>query len=89
MSGQVIPISKAENKRLEFVIGELKNRHRQELEDRMMNTGFASAKVLNFDNDVIVVDLNYGIQIEIPELVFSKNVLIDRKTMEVIEKPIS
>lgn len=84
--GQILPISKSENKRLDFLLKELKDKHRQDLEDRMMNSGFASASVLNFDNNVIVVDMNFGIQIEIPELVFSKSILIDRKTMQVIEK---
>lgn len=85
MSESILPISKSEFKKLDFVMKELKNRHRQDLEDKMMNSGFASARVLNFDNDVIIVDLDFGIQIEIPELVFSKSIMIDRKTMEVIQ----
>jgi len=85
MSGSIIPISKSENKIIESLMKELRSSHRQIIEDRMMNNGFAKTEVINFDNETIIVRLTYGIQIAIPELVFDRIVKIDRHKMQVME----
>jgi len=81
----ILPMSKSEIKHLDFVLADLKSRYRTALEDEMMNNGFSSATVLNYDNDVVLVEVNYGINISIPELCFKKEVKIDRLRMEVME----
>lgn len=78
-------MSKSEIKHLDFVLSDLKSRYRTAVEDEMMNNGFCSATVLNYDNDVVLVEMNYGISISIPELCFKKDIKIDRRRMEVLE----
>lgn len=85
MSNEIIPMLKSEIKQLDSAISEIKNKYRTGIEDEMMNAGFAIAKVLNYDNDFILVDLSYGVDTAIPEFCFQKNIKISRHNMEVIE----
>lgn len=82
----IIPMSKSEIKRLDFVLSDLKSRYRTSIEEKMLNEGFALASVLNYDNDVILVEVSYGVNIAIPELCFKKDVKVDRHRMEVLEE---
>lgn len=81
----ILPMSKSEIKHLDFVLSDLKNRYRTAVEEEMMNNGFGSATVLNYDNDIVLVEVNYGISISIPELCFQRDVKIDRRRMQILE----
>lgn len=79
-------MSKSEAQQLEFLIHGLRSAYRHSIEKKMEAGGFARASVINFDNDTILIEIECGMQISIPELKYKENVKINRRTMEVIEK---
>lgn len=81
----ILPMTKGEIARLESAVTILKAKHRMDIQERMMNDAFAMAAVINYDNDIILIDLKYGVNISIPELCFRETVKIDRKSMKVVE----
>lgn len=85
MIKDILPMSKSEIKLLDFTLSKLKSKYRTSIEDEMNNEAFASASVLNYDNDVVLVELNYGVNVAIPELCFKKDIGIDRHSMSVME----
>lgn len=81
----ILPMSKSEIQKLDFVVKDLKNKHREDIENKMMSSGFATANILNFDNDNIFIELKYGTLVDVPELCFNKIIKVNRTRMEVIE----
>lgn len=85
MNDEILPMTKSEIAKLDLVVAGLKKKYRTDIENRMMNDGFATAAILNYDNDVVMVEVRYGVSISIPELCFKEVVRIDRHGMEPIE----
>lgn len=87
MIKEILPMSKSEAQQLDFLIHALNTTYKDKAE-RMLESdgGFAISSVTNFDNDTIVIEVKYGIQIDNPRTTFTDIVKVDRKTMRVIEK---
>jgi hypothetical protein len=49
---------------------------------RQISGGFAKAEMYNFDDDTIDVELVYGVQSDVQNMVYSENLELDRKTFE-------
>lgn len=86
MKDEILPMSKSEAQQLEFLIHGLRTAYRHSIEEKMEAGGFASVSIVNFDNDTILLEINCGLQISIPELANKEVIKINRRTMEVIEK---
>lgn len=86
MSTNILPMTKNEITNLYRVMNLLKQEYKNSIGADSDPGGFASAFVLNFDNDIIVIQVKYGGTASIGDQSFKEQVKINRHTMMVEEK---
>lgn len=82
MTQDISPMVKSEIKKLDSIMNSLRKKYKNQID---IPGGFVTVSVLNFDNDLINVEVKYGVSTSS----YADKISIDRKNMsaETILKP--
>lgn len=79
-------MSKKEISELEDILTLLKIKYKYSIDSNRILGGFATSSVLNFDNDIIIIEIKFGIGNNGDNSSCRKEIKIDRHSMEIMEK---
>lgn len=86
MSNDVLPMSKSEIQQLDFLMFSLQETYKYSTRINMISGGFCTTKVINFDNDIIVIEIQAKIKNDKHNPILKEHIKINRHSMEVLEK---